>query len=242
MTSRTRRPRARSSRHTNDGTSITNSSTGSEPPQPAIDITIKSTDSAVVYTTAEGYYLLSTCRGSAQYYDPDSSPRRAGRNAASVAHFVGSDIHRRIPFNAYRCEEPIVTDSSRGDEDGSSARFQIYDFETAPNYDQPDQGGHKGDVRVSDAAGEAVLDREYQTSLPLTVQPRVTRTSGKYSLSVSTVDGGQARHDWLLSEPIDPAWWALAVLITHGGDVAIRTLYPNEVVGLPSTSLCTRMD
>jgi len=210
--------------------------------RPATEITVESTDSAVVYTTAEGYYLLSTCRGSAQYYDPDGSPRRAGRNAASVAHFVGPDVHRRIPFNAYRCAEPIVTDSDGGDEDRSSARFQIYDFETAPNYDQPDQGGHEVDVRLSDAAGESVLDREYRTSLPLTVQPGVTRTTGAYSLSVSTADGGQAQHDWSLSGPADPSWWALAVLITHSGDVTVQTLYPDEVVGLPATSLCTRME
>ncbi|MFC6989056.1 hypothetical protein ACFQJD_10690 [Haloplanus sp. GCM10025708] len=82
--------------------------------QPATKITVESTDAAVGYTTAGGYYLLSTCRGSARYYDPDGSPSRAGRNAASVAHFVGSDVHRRIPFNAYRCEEPVVTESDEG--------------------------------------------------------------------------------------------------------------------------------
>ena len=210
--------------------------------QPATEITVESTDAAVVYTTDEGYYLLSTCRGSAQYYDPDGSPRRAGRNATSVAHFVGPDTHRRIPFNAYRCAEPIATDSGEGDEERSSARFQIYDFETPPNYDQPDQGGHEVTVRVSDAIGEAVLDRDYRTSLPLTVQPRVTWTTGEYSLSVSTTDGGQAQHDWSLSGATDPTWWALAVLITHSGDVTVQTLYPDEVVGLPATSLCTRME
>ncbi|MFC6989057.1 hypothetical protein ACFQJD_10695 [Haloplanus sp. GCM10025708] len=59
---------------------------------------------------------------------------------------------------------------------------------------------------------------------------------------MSTTDGGHAQHDWSLPEQTDPTWWALAVLITHGGDVAIQTLYPGDVVGLPSTSLCTRMD
>lgn len=97
-------------------------------------------------------------------------------------------------------------------------------------------------VRVSDTDGESVLDREYRTSLPLTVQPKVTRTAGEYSLSVSVTDGDHTQHGWSLSVPTDPAWWAFAVLITHSGDVAIRTLYPNDVVGLPSTSLCTRMD
>ena len=33
--------------------------------QPATEITVESTDAAVVYTTDEGYYLLSACRGSA---------------------------------------------------------------------------------------------------------------------------------------------------------------------------------
>ncbi len=207
--------------------------------QPATEITVEPTDAAVVYATDAGYYLLSTCRGSAQYYDPDGASRRARRNAASVAHFVGSDVHRRIPFDAYRCAEPIVTGSGEGER--SSARFQIYDFETPPNYDQPDQSGHEVDVRISDAAGEVVLDRDYRTSLPLTVQPRVTRTTGAYSISVSTGGGGQVQHDWSLSEPTDPAWWALVVLITHSGGVTVQTLYPNEVVGLPSGSLCTRL-
>ncbi|WP_338742254.1 hypothetical protein [Haloplanus salilacus] len=158
---------------------------------PATDITVESADSAVVHTTPGGYYLLSTCRGSAKYYDPDGSPRRAGRNAASVAHFVGSDRHRRIPFNAYRCAEPVVTDSDGEDEDGSSARFQIYDFETVPNYDRPEQGGHALDVRVSDAGGEVVLERDYRTSLPLTVQPRVTR-GGRRVFAFGVYDGRRA--------------------------------------------------
>jgi hypothetical protein len=210
--------------------------------RPATEITIEPTDVAVVYTTADGYYLLSTCRGSARYYDPDGSPPHAGRNAASVAHFVGTNVHRRIPFNAYRCEQPVVTrpDGERGNE--PPARFQLYDFETPPNYDQPDRGGRTVEVRLSDAAGASVLEREYQTSLPLTVQPGVTRTPGEYSLSVVVDDGGRVQHDWSLSGPTAPTWWALSVLLTHDGDVVVRTLFPNDVVGLPDTSLCTRMD
>lgn len=117
----------------------------------------------------------------------------------------------------------------------------VHDFETPPNYDQPDQGGHEGTVRVSDAAGEVGLDRDYRPPLPPTVQPRATRPTGAYSLSASTTDGGHARYDWSPSGPTDPARWALAVLITHGDDVAVRTLYPNAVAGVHATTPCTRM-
>jgi|GEM_PF-6024436 len=210
--------------------------------RPATDICLESTAVSVVYATADGYYLLSTCRGNAHYYDPDGSPSRARRNAASVAHFVGEGVHRRIPFNAYRCAAPVVTDPDDRGDDGAPARFQIYDFETPPNYERTDRGGHEVGIRITDADGEVVLERGYRTSLPLTVQPGVTRTAGEFSLSADVADGDRATHDWSPPGTADPAWWALGVLITHAGDVIVETLHPNDTVGLPDTSLCARMD
>lgn len=218
---------------------------------PAVEIDVEPPRVAVVHAADEGYYLLSTCRGSAKYYDADGSPSGAGRNAASVAHFVGDDVHRRIPFNAYRCSDPVVTPSGDEEHDGDApaARFQIYDFETEPDYDHPERGGHAVDVAVTDADGSMVLAREYRTSLPLTVQPRVTETPGEYTLSASLADadadtgtdGQSVEYDWSLSAPSDPSWWSLAVLVTYGGDLAVLPFHPNEAVGLPSGTLCRRL-
>ena len=91
-----------------------------------------------------------------------------------------------------------------------------------------------------DGDGATVLDQEYRTSLPLTVQPRVTTTPGTYTLSASLADGGSVEREWSLSESVAPSWWALAVLVTNGGSVTVRTLYPNDAVGLPSSTLCER--
>lgn len=209
--------------------------------QPAINIDVEPTQVAVVHTTDSGYYLLSSCTGSAEYYDPDGSPSNSTRNASSVAHFVGPTHHRRIPFNAYRCQRPIVESSSEVASDEPAVRFQIYDFDTKPDYVHPEQGGHMVDVTLTDADGTSVLEREYQTSLPLTVQPRVTETPGQYTLSASLADGRNIQHTWSLSGPASPSWWALSILITNGGDLAVQMLYPNEAVGLPSGTLCRHM-
>ncbi|WP_255150858.1 hypothetical protein [Halorarius halobius] len=200
--------------------------------QPPVAIDVERPQVAVVHETDRGYYLLSTCSGSADYHDPDGSARGATRNAASVAHFVG-DVHRRIPFNGYRCRRPVATTTPRSDV--PAARFQIYDFETPPD-DDTDAGGHEVAVTVSDES--TVLDETYRTSLPLTVQPGVTASSGRYALEASLADGGRVEHDWDLSDADAPAWWALAVLVTHGGELTTLTLYPNEAVGLPRGTLC----
>jgi len=213
---------------------------------PAIEVSVERPTVGVVDRTDRGYYLLSTCRGSARYWDPDGSPSGASRNAAGVAHFVGPDRHRRIPFNAYRCLEPVVASSDGdGERDGSeppAARFQLYDFHTPPDYDHPERGGRAVDVTVTDANGATVLDETYRTSLPLTIQPRVTETPGRYALTASLADGARVEHAWSPSGPADPSWWALAVVVTAGGDLRTGVWYPNETVGLPDGTLCRRLD
>jgi len=97
-------------------------------------------------------------------------------------------------------------------------------------------------VTVTDCEGATVLDSTYRTSLPLTVQPRVTATPGAYTLSASLADGASARHDWSLSTPVGFSWWALSLLVTNGGEPVVRTLSPNEAVGLPSGTVCRSLD
>jgi hypothetical protein len=207
---------------------------------PATEISVEPAQTAVVHTTDRGYYLLSSCSGSARYYDPDGSPSSATRYASSIAHFVGAGIHRRIPFGAYRCLDPVITASSGEHSTHPVARFQLYDFETPPDYDLTEQDGHTVHVTVTDGDGETVLSREYQTVVPLTIQPNVTRKPGRYTLTVSLADGGSVRYNWSLSTQVAPAWWAVAVVITNAGEVVVRTLYPNDDVGLPRETLCRR--
>ncbi|MDS0293047.1 hypothetical protein [Halogeometricum luteum] len=210
--------------------------------QPAISIDVGPVHAAVVRATDRGHYLLSTCSGSARYYDPDGSPSGASRNAASVAHFVGPDTHRRIPFNAYRCREAVLAASEASDRDRETAgaRFQIYDFDTPPEYDRPEEGGRAVEVTVSGSDGERVLDRSYRTSLPLTVQPGITETPGTYTLSATLDGGASVRREWTLPDSRTPSWWGMAVLITNGGGIAFQSFYPNETVGVPRGTLCRR--
>jgi hypothetical protein len=138
---------------------------------------------------------------------------------------------------------PVATAGRRCPPDRPPAeRFQLYDFETPPDYDRPERGGQAVDVTVTDGEGATVLDSTYRTSLPLTVQPRVTATPGANTLSASLADGASARHDWSLSTPVAPSWWALSPLVTNGGEPVGRTLSPNEAVGLPSGTVCRSFD
>jgi hypothetical protein len=209
---------------------------------PATEISVEPAQTAVVHTTDRGYYLLSSCSGSARYYDPEGSPSSATRYASSIAHFVGAGTHRRIPFGAYRCRDPVVTVSSGERPARPVARFQLYDFETPPDYDLTEQDGRSVQVTVTSGDDETVLSREYQTVVPLTIQPNVTRRSGRYTLTVSLADGGSVRDNWSLSTSVTPEWWAVAVVITNAGEVVVRTLYPNDDVGLPRETLCRRAD
>ncbi|ELZ98057.1 hypothetical protein C440_02378 [Haloferax mucosum ATCC BAA-1512] len=204
----------------------------------ATAIDVESAQAVVVHTTDRGYYLLSSCTGSAEYYDRNGSNSGASRNASAIAHFVGSDTHRRIPFNYYQCSRPGVEQSEKEAGNTPTARFQIYDFDTEPDYDHPEEGGHTVDVTVTDDGGATVLDREYQTSLPLTAQTRVTETPGEYTLSVSLDSEKRLEYEWSLSDPNKPSWWALSILVTNGGELTAKTLYPNETVGLPDSGVC----
>ncbi len=209
---------------------------------PAIEISVEPARTAVVHTTDRGYYLLSSYSGSGRYHDPDGSPGSATKYASSIAHFVGSEIHRRIPFGAYRCRDPVITASSGERPTHPVARFQLYDFETPPDYDLTEQDGHSVHITVTDGDDETVLSREYQTVVPLTIQPNVTRKSGRYTLTVSLSHGGSVRYNWSLSTSVAPEWWAVGVVITNAGEVVVRTLYPNDDVGLPRETLCRRAD
>jgi hypothetical protein len=208
--------------------------------QPATDITVEPASASVVHTTEHGYYLLSACSGSADYYSAKGSSS-ASRNAVSVAHFVGGDTHRRVPFNFYSCAEPAVPTPTERRDDPPLARLQLYDFETPPDYENPSEGGHTVELAVRDDTGDAVLDRAYQTSLPLTVQPRVTDQPGEYIISAA-LDGADvsASFDWSLPGPEAPSWWAVAVIVTNAGGLTIQRLYPDETVGVPQRTLCDR--
>ncbi|MFB6354815.1 MAG: hypothetical protein ABEJ92_12110 [Halobacteriales archaeon] len=210
--------------------------------QPAVDITVEEPRVSVVHAADRGYYLLSTCTGTARYFDPDGSRSSGSRNAASVAHFVGPGVHRRIPFNAYRCRQPVVPATPDERDNPPAARFQVYDFETPPDDDHPEAGGRTLDVTVADPDDGTVLDRRYRTSLPLTVQPGVTDTPGRYRLAASLRNGGAVGSDWRLDGPSDPAWWALAIVITYAGELVVLTWYPNGAVGLPRRTLCRRVE
>ena len=214
--------------------------------QPATEITVEPASVEVVHTTENGYYLLSTCRGSAEYYQADGSSG-ASRNAVSVAQFVGGDSHRRIPFNYYSCEQPSIPTPTEGESGGGNqaeseplARLQLYDFETPPDYENPDEGCRTVEVTVRDATGSVVLQTGYQASLPLTVQPRVVEEPGAYTITARLEDGTTAEYEWSPTSPTAPSWWATAIVVTNAGDLTIQRFYPDETVGLPPRTLCGR--
>lgn len=203
----------------------------------ARSIEIESATVEVFRQVADGYCLLSSCSGSAE---SSSGSGSMGKNAHSIVHFVASGTHKRVPYNWYQCAEfgDVTTDDERSDAD--PAKFQIYDLQSEIDYDQPESGGRRVDVRVERESGETVLDRTYETSLPLTVQPGVVARPGRYVLTATLDDGTSIEHDWDLSTPSTPPWWALAVFVAPDGDLFAQVVDPPGDLGLPDGSLCRR--
>ena len=96
------------------------------------------------------------------------------------------------------------------------------------------------DVRVERESGETVLDRTYETSLPLTVQPGVVVRPDRYVFTATLDDGTRIERDWNLSTPSTPPWWALAVFVAPDGDLFAQVVDPPGDLGLPEGSLCRR--
>lgn len=187
--------------------------------------------------TDGGYFLLSSCRGTGEASAGSGS---MGRNASGVVHFVGSGIHKRVPYNAYSCAE-FGDATTTEDRDGfHPVKFQIYDFQSEIGYDRPESGGRRVDVRVERDSGETVLDRTYNTSLPLTVQPGVAARTGQYVLTATLDDGTRVERDWNLATSSTPSWWALAVFVAPDGDLFAEVVDPPGDLGLPEESLCRR--
>lgn len=187
--------------------------------------------------TDDGYFLLSSCSGSAE---SSSGSGSMGKNAFGVVHFVASGTHKRVPYNWYSCAEfgDATTTDERDDTD--PAKLQIYDFQSEIDYDQPESGGRRVDVRVERDSGETVLDRTYETSLPLTVQPGVVARPGRYVLTATLDDGTSVERDWDLTTPSTPPWWALAVFVAPDGDLFAEVVDPSGDLELPNGSLCRR--
>lgn len=203
----------------------------------AVSVDVEPATARVFHETDEGYYLLSSCRGSAE---SSSGSGSMTRNASSIVHFVGPGIHKRVPHNWYACSKSGSATTAEDDADDLSARFQIYDLRSEIDYDNPDSGGLRVDVRVEREPGETILDRSYRTSLPLTVQPRVVGRPGRYALTATLEGGERAEHDWDLTTPSTPSWWGLAVFVTPDGDLFADVLDSPGALGLPERSLCTR--
>lgn len=186
--------------------------------------------------TEAGYFLLSSCSGSAESGSDSGS---MGRNAHSIVHFVASETHKRVPYNWYQCAEfrDATTDES---DDSDPAKFQIYDFQSEIDYDQPESGGRWVDVRVERESGETVFDRTYETSLPLTVQPGVVARPDRYVFTATLDDGTRVERNWNLSTPSTPPWWALAVFVAPDGDLFTQVVDLPGDLGLPEGSLCRR--
>lgn len=203
----------------------------------AVSVDVEPATVRVFRETGEGYYLLSSCRGSAE---SSSGSGSMVRNASSIVHFVGPGVHKRIPHNRYACPKSGSATTAEGDADAPPARLQIYDLRSEIDYDRPESGGLGVDVRVERESGETVLDRSYRTSLPLTVQSRVVARPGQYALTATLESGEYAEYDWDLTTPSTPPWWGLAVFVTPDGDLFAEVLDPPGALGLPERSLCTR--
>lgn len=204
----------------------------------AVSVEVEPASVRVFRETDEGYFLLSSCSGSAE----SSGSGSMSRNASGVVHFVGSGVHRRIPYNAYACSKSGGATTDRDDDETHPhpARFQIYDFRSEIEYDDPERGGRRVDVRVERDSGRTVLDRTYETSLPLTVQPNVVARPGTYVFTATLEDGERVERDWNLAPPSTPPWWGLAAFVTPSGGLFAVVVDPPGRLGLPERSLCTR--
>lgn len=203
----------------------------------ARSLEVESAAVEVFRETDDGYFLLSSYSGSAE---SSSGSGSSSRNASGVVHFVASETHKRVPYNGYSCAEfGAATDDDERD-DADWARFQLYDFQTEIDYERPESGGRRVDVRVERESGGVVLDRTYETSLPLTVQPGVVARPGRYVLTATLDDGTSIERDWDLATPSTPPWWALAVFVAPDGGLFAEVADPPGDLGLPDGSHCRR--
>lgn len=200
-------------------------------------VEVESATVEVFRETDDGYFLVSSCRGTAE---SSSGSGSMGRNASGVVHFVSSGTHERVPYIWYSCAEFGDATTAEKRDDADPAKFQIYDFESEIDYDHPESGGRRVDVRVDRDSGTSVLDRTYETSLPLTVQPGVVAQPGRYVLTATLDDGTSFERNWNLTTPSTPPWWALAVFVAPDGDLFAEVVDPPGDLGLPESSLCRR--
>lgn len=205
-----------------------------------ISVEVEDATTHVVHEGDAGVYVLSSCSGEAEYYCENRDPnggcgRGAGRNAHAVTHFVGDGEHVRIPFNAYSCKEfrePYAAgdpgENVALDDHELAARLNCYDF----TGDEPTV-----DVRIIHAAsGDRVLSESYDLSLPLSVQPNVTRRRGVYEIE-ATVDGVTAHGEWTVTDPEAASWTGLCVYVTPDGEPTVVTVGRNGPIQLPD-SMC----
>lgn len=208
-----------------------------------ISVEVEPATTQVVLDREEGVYLLSSCSGEAEYYCEDPEPnsscsRGAGRNAHHVTHFVGGGEHHRVPYNWYACkssDEPYASDDPAEnvqlDERERAARLNLYDF----------AGLHPTvDVTITHAASaDVVLERSYDLSLSLALQPDVTRRKGVYETE-ATVDGTTAEGEWTVTDEDAPSWTGLSVYVTPGGEPVILTVGRDGPMQLPESGCMVR--
>lgn len=197
----------------------------------------------VVHEDDAGVYVLSSCSGEAEYYCEDRDPnggcgRGAGRNAHAVTHFVGDGEHVRVPYNWYACEasdEPYAGD-------GSSENVALDDRQRAARLNLYDLSGWEPTVDVTVThreSGDVALERTYEPSLALTVQPDVTRRKGTYDVAVD-VAGAVASGEWTVESPDDPTWTGLCAYVTPVGEPAVLTVGTDGPIELDDTACRVR--
>ena len=197
----------------------------------------------VVLEREAGVYVLSSCSGRAEYYCEYADPNRgcgrsSGRNAHAVTHFVGDGEHVRIPYNWYACkrsEGPYESDDPVEnvdlDERERGARLNIYDF-----------SGWKPTVEVTithQNSGDVALEKSYDMSLALAVQPDVARRKGTYTVEVD-VAGATASGEWEITSKNDPSWRGLCIYVSPSGEPAVLTVGTDGPIELHDTGCRVR--
>lgn len=199
------------------------------------EVTVEPATTAVTADADPGFYVVSSCSGSASYWCPDEgrSCSGASRNAHFVTHYVGDGRHVRVPDNWTSCNvrddpyrSPDAAENVSVPEDEPGATFRVYDF----------GGGDTVDATLTHlGSDETVLAETYEPPHGPAVQSNVTVRRGNYRL-VASADDARTSREFSITGRDDPAWNGICVYLGPDGDLRIVEVATSGDLAVPESN------
>lgn len=204
-----------------------------------VEMSVEDAETAVTADTDAGFYVVSSCSGSARYWCPDErrACARAERNAHFVTHYVGDGEHVRVPDNWIACDvrdepyrSPDAAENVAVPEDDPGMTFRIYDF----------LGGRAVDATLTHlGTGDEVLAETYEPPRGPSVQTNVTVRRGDYRLVASASDDRVA-HEFSITSRDDPAWNGICVYLGPDADIHVVEVATSGDLAVPESGCFDR--